>query len=136
MLNKELKVALGVGIAMIVICLVIVMVQSNNKQEDINLKVYKLTAVEGQEDKHVYRQCSVSTEDLLKINKEYKRSKALRDMNQVQGKSINGDYKIIVNEDEYVAFDNAEDKMIYVGKENRLYNFSSDIYEIAIKACE
>ena len=136
MLSKEIKIAGIVGIIMIIICFIIVMVQSNKKQENIDLKVYKLTAVEGTEDKHVYKQCSLSTEDAIKINKEYKRSKALRNMNQVQGKSINGDYKVIINDDEYVAFDNKEDKVIYIGKENKLYNFSSDIYEIVLKTCE
>ncbi len=136
MLSKEIKIAGCVGIAMVLICLIIVMVQNNHKQEDINIKVYKLTAVEGEEDKHVYKQCSLSTEDAIKINKEYKRSKALRNMNQVQGKSINGDYKVVISEDEFVAFDNKEDKIIYIGKENKLYNFSSDIYDIVLNTCE
>ena len=134
MLGKELKIALGVGIAMILICLLVVLIQSNKAQDDVKVNVYKLTAVEGEEDKHVYKACSISTEDALKINKEYKRIQALRDLNALQGQSINGDYKVVIGE-EFVAFDNSADNMIYIGKENKIYKFSSEIYELVVNTC-
>ena len=135
MLNREIKIALGVGILMLAICLIIVLVQ-NKKEEEKNIKVevYKLKAAEADEQR-TYTACSISTEDAIKVNKEFKRALALRDNNSVTGKSITGNYKVIID-NQYIAFDNDSDKIIYSNKDNKLYKFSSDIYDIIINTCK
>ena len=131
MLNREIKIALGVGIIMLGICLVIVLIQ-NRKEEEKNIVVnaYKLN-----ENENGYVSCSISTEDAIKVNKEFKRALALRDNNALNGKSINGNYKVVIN-DQFIAFDNDTDNMIYIDKDNKLYNFSSDMYKIIIDTCK
>ena len=78
--NKEIKIAIIVAILMVFICFLIFMYQKNSTNpETIDIKIYKSHAVEGKEDEHVYRECSLSTEDAIKINKEFIKAYNLKD---------------------------------------------------------
>ena len=136
MLNKEVKIALGVGAVMLIICIIIVLVQNRELEDSsVEVNVYQLYKPTDNMDDYVYRPCRISTEDAIKINKEFKRALALNKNNTINGKQIEGTYKVVIDDD-YIAFDNKTDNIIYNGKVNNLYSFKSDMYDLIIKACE
>lgn len=132
--NKEVKIAIVVGIIMITICLLaFIFYKSSTNVQEINLKVYKnYTTEEGR----AYHECTITTEDLITINNEYNRITNLRDSNALKGASINGTY-MIRNGDEYIAFDATEENLVYVmanGKQS-IYELTSTAYDIVKKSC-
>lgn len=133
--KKEIHIAIGVALLMILICVVICLVQINsNKANELNIKVYKLYEVEDSETEHVYKECRISTEDQITLKKEFKRATSISESKAVVGRSINGSYKIVID-DNYIAFDNEEDKIVFDGEKNKLFNLSSSMYEIVINSC-
>lgn len=133
--KKEVSIAIAVAVLMILICVVIYLVQTNSKTiNELNIKVYKLYEVEDGDTEHVYKECRVSTEDQLTLKKEFKRATSISESKAVIGQSINGSYKIVID-DNYIAFDNAEDKLVFDGNKNKLFNLSSSMYEIVINSC-
>ena len=93
--NKEVKIAIIVGIIMITICLVIfIFYRAEANVETLNLKVYKLYDIEGTEDEHEYRECSATADEIVMLSKEYKRTQNLTENKQVTGKQINGNYRL------------------------------------------
>lgn len=133
--NKEVKIAISAGIIMITICLLIfIFFKSETKVENLDLKVYKLYEKQNDNTKHEYRECKITTDDLIKISKEYKRVKGLSDNDQVIGKKIMGNYKIISGED-YIAFDAEKEDYVYRSDTKRLYTFNSTIYEYIKNIC-
>ena len=134
--KKEIKIAIIVGAIMITICLIAFIFQKSSTEdiEKLDLKIYKLYEVEGSEDEHVYKQCNASTDDLLAMNKEFKKIMNLSTSRQVKGKSIMGSYKVISN-DKYIAFDNAKDNLAFRGDTMSMYEVSSTIYEKVIELC-
>jgi len=134
MLNKEVKIAFAVGGIMLLICTIIILVQNREvKESNVNVKVLKLYKPTENIDDAVYRECHISTEDAIKVNKEFKRAVALN-KNKSINKQIEGAYKIIIDDD-YIAFDNQTDNIVYNEKGHNLYEFKSDLYEIIINAC-
>ena len=66
--NKELKIAIIVGIIMVTKCtLVIIFHSSDKKNNEIDIQVYKVN-----EEEKTYERCSVPTDFLIQINSEYK----------------------------------------------------------------
>ena len=134
--NKEVKIAIIVGIIMITICLVIfIFYRAEANVETLNLKVYKLYDIEGTEDEHEYRECSATADEIVMLSKEYKRTQNLTENKQVTGKQINGNYKVIY-EDEYIAFDAEGINYIYRSDTERLYSFNSKIYDYVTEICK
>ena len=134
--NKEVKIAIIVGILMITICLIIfIFYRAEANVETLNLKVYKLYDIEGTEDEHEYRECNTTADDIIMLSKEYKRSQNLTENKQVIGKQINGNYKVIYD-DEYIAFDANGTNYIYRSDTERLYNFNSKIYDYVTEICK
>lgn len=133
-IKKEISIAIVIGCIMLLIC-VIAIVAQKNIDKPVNIKVYKLheTGVEGEVG--YYSECSIDTENILKIKKEFNRLNALNDSNILSGKTIKGSYKVIMD-DKYIAFDNNTDNIVYNGSKNRIYNFSSEMYEIVMNTCE
>lgn len=133
-IKKEVSIAIVVGCIMLLICIIVILAQKN-VDKPVNIKVYKLyeTSVEGEVG--YYSECSVDTENLLKIKKEFNRMNVLKDSKIVSGKTIKGSYKVIMD-DKYIAFDNNTDNVIYNGSKNRIYNFESEMYEIVMNTCE
>lgn len=130
--NKELKIAIIVGIVMITICaLVIIFYKADRKNNEINIQVYKVN-----EQEKTYEKCSVPTELLVQINSEYRRASRLTENKRVIGEKITGLYKI-VSEKDYIAFDGEKGKnYIYRGDTKYLYEFDSAMYNLVIEACK
>ncbi len=130
--NKEIKIAIIVGVIMITACILafIYFKSGDNNINQIDIKVYKVN-----EEEKVYEQCQISTDTLIQINNEYKRISRLTDSSRVKGQSITGTYKV-VSGDNFIAFDLNEDKnYIYRGDTQYLYEFDSDLYNIVASAC-
>lgn len=134
---KENKIAFVLALAVISITLVgAIAYASSNKpdEEALNVKVYKLFEKEDSETGHVYRECSVSKEKLEFIANEFNKSYKVSEEKLLNGKQITGSYKIIYN-DKFIAFDNAEDNMIYLSETKNLYEFKSELYDTIIDIC-
>ena len=132
--NNEVTIAILVGALMVLICVIIYAVNTNDvKTDDIVIQVFKYN-----EETELYYECSISPEDKLTINKQIARLKNKTIEDSLSGTQINGDYKIVVNNEEnnFYAFDKEHDNKIYIGDQNRLYKFNSDVYEIVINACK
>ena len=134
--NKELKIAIIVGIIMVTICiLAFLYVKSErtsyaNKYNQIDIQVYKVN-----EEAKTYVPCHISTETLIQINSEFNRAYRLKDSSRVVGKSITGTYRVQAG-NKWIAFDlNEESKYVYRGDTKYLYEFNSNLYEIVAKAC-
>lgn len=134
--NKELKIAIIVGIIMVTICiLAFLYVKSErtsyaNKYNQIDIQVYKVN-----EEAKTYVPCHISTETLIQINSEFNRAYRLKDSSRVVGKSITGTYRVQAG-NKWIAFDlNEEAKYVYRGDTKYLYEFNSNLYEIVAKAC-
>lgn len=129
--NKEVKIAIIVGIIMITICLLAVIINNaNNKVEEINLKVYK-------NENREYNQCTITTDELISINREYKRITNIQEKNQLAGESITGIY-MIKDGDDYIAFDADGTNKVYVSAKGKeaIYEFNSTMYNLVKESCE
>ena len=134
--NKEIKIAIIVALIMITCCIIaFIFYKAATKTEKIDVKVYKSHIIEGTENKTEYRECVISTDILLAINREYKRAMRLSDDQRVIGEQITGTYKLISG-DNYIAFDFNEDKpFVYRGDTKKMYYFTSNIYKQVAEAC-
>lgn len=135
--NKEIKIALVVGIIMITICILTFIIVSSNKKEvgSLDVKVYRLYEKEGTENEHVYRECSIATEDLLTINREFKKIQKLDANEKVMGKQITGNYKIIAN-GTFIAFDADENNYVYRSDISAIFDYKSSLYKEVKELCE
>lgn len=132
--NKEIKIAIVVGIIMITICLLAVIISnSNNKLEEINLKIYKnYTTEKGRE----YRECTITTDELITIKREYNKITNISEEKKLAGEKITGIY-MIRDGDDYIAFDADKTNKVYVlakGKQ-AIYSVPSTIYETVKNTC-
>lgn len=134
MANKEVKVAIVVGLIMITACIIFYIISnSNNKVEEINIEIYKSYQLdEGRE----YIRCNVSTDELVSINREYKKITKLQEEDKLVGRQINGTY-MIRNGEEYIAFDADGNNLVYVNANGiqAIFNHSSSIYELVSSTC-
>lgn len=134
--NKEIKIAIIVGLIMVTCCIIaFIFYKASTRVENIDVKVYKSHVIDATENKREYRECVITTDILLAINKEYKRAMRLNDDQRVIGKQINGTYKLISG-DTYIAFDFDEDTpYVYRGDTKKMYYFKSDIYKQVAEVC-
>lgn len=129
--QKEVKISIIVTFLMLVTCGIIILINETKKNnKKVDLKVYKL--MEPENEQKYYHECIITTEEMIAINKDIKRTKSLNSKNSIKGR-INGNYKIIVNNKTY-AFDD-ESNIIYVGDQQALYNFKSNMYKTIINRC-
>lgn len=136
--NKEVKIAIVVGIIMLTICLIaFVTTKSQNKVNTIDVKIFKLfeSLDENGETKYQYRECDINNTDIqINIYKETAKALKLSEDKIVFGKQIKGEYKVEYN-GKMVAFDKEANKTIYLGETKKLYNFDSDLYETVVNVC-
>lgn len=136
--NKEVKIAIVVGIIMLTICLIaFVTTKSQNKVNTIDVKIFKLfeSVDENGETKYQYRECDINNTDIqINIYKETAKALKLSEDKIVFGKQIKGEYKVEYN-GKMVAFDKEANKTIYLGETKKLYNFDSDLYETVVNVC-
>ncbi len=98
---------------------------------DVEVFVHK---EKTEETEGYYYPCSLSTEDLIKVKNEFTKAYKVNEESIVTGKSINGDYKVVVGE-KFIAFDKENEGIMYLGSLNNLYSVESGLYNIVIKAC-
>ncbi len=132
--NKEVKIAIIVGLIMITIGLVIFMIsKSETKVNNLDLRVYRnFTVKDGRE----YRECTITTDDIIEIRREYMKITKLDESNKLTGQSITGVYMVKDGEN-YIAFDADESNKVYVkanGKE-AIYKVESPVYEKVYNLC-
>ena len=142
--NKELIIAICVGIIMVAFCLFMVFGKGLMKLDTSNLKVYKLNEIPGvdledetipDEEKYVYTECSVAPQDKEFILKQFNTVIAFKIEQTKAGANIKGNYKIVNGED-FIAFDGSETHEIYSSKTNRVHSYNNEIYEKVINACK
>ncbi len=98
------------------------------------VKVYK--HIEKTDDKDgYYTLCNLDTEDVVKVNNFYKNVSKLDDDRIQSNGRINGDYKIVID-DNFIAFDKDNSNVLFNSAKNKLYYYESTIYDIVIKSCE
>lgn len=131
--NREIKIAIIVGIIMLTVCLVVfIFSKSDVEVEDMNLQVYKLYEKEDGSGNE-YRQCHIPTDELVSIYNQYKRAVNLKEDKQIKGQ-INGNYKLISGEN-FIAFDAEQYDYVYRSDTQQLYSFNSTIYDLVKEAC-
>lgn len=127
--NKEVKIAIVIGLIMLTLCAVILISNNSSKKETANtdIKVYKNI-------NNKYYECQTTTEDIITINNEYKKIKNLSDDNKAPGQKITGTYRV-ANGDDFIAFD-ANNKLVWRGDANALYLYDSSLYEYVVNLCK
>ena len=134
---KQNQIMLVVAIGFIVMTISIALAYSSKVKPNVNaldIKVYKSHLDDRYESGHVYRECSVATDVLRSLVNEFNKSYQLTEENRVPNKQINGTYKLIYN-DKFIAFDNADDNIVYLGSNDALYAFESTMYQKVIEYC-
>lgn len=133
--NRELKIAIIVGIIMITLCLVLfISNKSESNLETIDIHIYKANQAE-----QLYEECSgvITTDELIVINSAVKSAYRLTENDRLIGEKITGLYKVTAGDDYAIIFDGETDKnIIYREDTQYLYNFESSIYETVKKVCE
>lgn len=129
--KKELKIAAVVGAIMLIICLIMLLLNTTS-DETIDIKVYKNTEINGQRG---YLECSVPESILGEINIEFKKAKKLDTSALAESHQIQGTYKIVSGK-ESIAFDDDEKNEIYDIDGKKLYTFNSTIYTLVKTVCE
>lgn len=134
--NNEVKIAIIVGAIMLTICLVVFIFNKAEKQEVTNLdiKVYKLYELNAEEEEYEYRECSVATDDLITINKEFKKIYNLSAEKKATGKTIKGNYKII-SQNDFIAFDAGEENLVYRSDLPAIFQYDTSLYELVKNIC-
>lgn len=134
--NKELKIAITVGIIMITICLLAIIYVKSERNANINnlnhidIKVYK-----ANDEKKSYEQCHITTDMLIQINNEFNKAYRLTESDRVVGKNITGTYRV-QSGDKWIAFDfNEKEQYVYRGDTKYLYQFESELYKTVSEAC-
>lgn len=134
--NKELKIAIIVGVIMVTICaLAFIYVKSERKANTNNLNQIDIQVYKVNEESKSYVPCHITTDTLIQINSEFNRAYRLKESSRVIGKSITGTYRV-QSGNKWIAFDlNKEAQYVYRGDTKYLYNFDSELYDIIAKAC-
>ena len=134
--SKNLILASIAIIAVVLVALVLFFSKDGKNEINNNLdkvKVY-IHHEKTEKEKGYYSECNLSTEDLVKVRNDFNKIVKLTDQNLLNGKKINGDYKVIV-EDKFIAFDKEHDNSVYIEEYNGIYEFKGNIYDIVIKNC-
>lgn len=131
--NNEIKIALVIGAIMLTICFVVIISNNsvkNNAQSATEIKVYK--HYDDGETKE-YRECQITTDELININNEFNNIKSLTEEDKYPGYTINGTYRITKGDD-YIAFD-GDTNLVYRGDTEAIYVYDSNLYEYVVDLC-
>lgn len=108
---------------------------SNGMEEtEYDIKVYKSHDNSNVESGHSYAECEVDPSNKALLIAEFNRISALGDSSVITNASINGTYRLDYK-GAIIAFDNDTDKVVYVGKNNKLYLYDSPIYKKVMEYC-
>jgi hypothetical protein len=137
MKNNEIKWAIGIGIVMITICIIAIMIAKGSSKE-INLKVYKLNMIGESYKDYTKEPCKMSTDNLVTINKEFKKAFKIGESKKVANTNVMGKYQLIDGES-IVAFDDKQNGKLVIyrtdGKNSGVYEFDSTLYELVQRVC-
>lgn len=140
--NKEVKIALIVGMIMITICLLTFIIYKANQTKpiDTNIRVYKLfeksntTEDMSYQDRHEFHECVVSTEDAIKISKEYQKIAKIPESHQVVGVTLMGNYRVELG-DTFIAFDGGDNNYIYKSNGQYVIDYKTDLFDYVKQVC-
>jgi len=136
--NREVKIAIVVGLIMLTACLVafIIYKEKTKPTLDLDLKVYKHVMTSAKEG--TYYECRIETTELAKMNVEFLKIMNLKDSKMLEpsiDNTINGDYKVVSGSN-YIAFDSNNTKnLVYRNDTTGLYRQETNLYENIEKAC-
>lgn len=136
--NREVKIAIIVGLIMITGCLLAFIISKNKNKVDVNnidLQVYKNVQLAGEES-GMYYQCIIDSKDLPAINNEFKRIMNLKESNKESDitSKIDGIYKIVSGTN-FIAFDADGSGHVYRNDTTGIYIYNSEMYQKIANAC-
>lgn len=132
--NKEIKIAIAVGVIMLTICFVIVVSGASTKKAIQNASEIKVYKHYNDGEKQEYHECNITTNDLVNINNEYNSILQLDEEDKYPGASINGTYRITKGTS-FIAFDGT-DNLVYRGDTEAIYIYQTDLYEYVANLCK
>ena len=138
--KREIKVAIVVGIIMLTICAVAFIINYRNlhpKIKTFDLKVYKHIMLNEQTKQGTYVECTIPTDELAKIDLDFRKIMNLDDKHKVEASIdniITGNYKIVSGVN-YIAFDVTNKKLVYRNDTTALYKYNSDLYKNVEELC-
>ncbi|MBQ4030978.1 MAG: hypothetical protein II625_04415 [Bacilli bacterium] len=135
--NREVKIAIIVGLIMVTACIVafIIAKNKNNPNVTLDVHIYK-HVVTGEDGSGKYFECSIPTDSLLDINNDFKRIMNLKDSNKVRELSANieGTYKIASGSN-FIAFDADGKNYVYRSDSTAIYSYSTETYKKVAELC-
>ena len=135
--NREIKVAIIIGLIMITGCIVAFIISKNNNNPEItlDLKIYKHL---GDTDNNTgkYYECIIATDELQSINNDFKRIMNLKDGSKVRSldANIDGTYKIVSGTN-FIAFDANGSSYVYRSDTTGVYNYPTEMYANIASSC-
>ncbi len=138
--NREVKIAIIVGIIMISLCAIAIIAKNARKQEAVNLdiRVFKHVVTNSTDKTGVYYECNVPTDKLSIINLEFKKIMNLNDSDKKafeMNDGIEGNYKITSGSN-FVAFDDSKANVVYRNDTTSLYSYRSNLYKVVEEVCQ
>ena len=129
--NIEVKIAIVVAAIMITFCLVIFIVKKAEEPNynNVELHVYKIN-----EEDNKYYECSIVTDDIQNMYKDFENILSLPDSRKVTGGQINGTYRVDSN-NSFIAFDADDSNYVYRGDTTAVYKFNSSLYKYVVDLC-
>jgi hypothetical protein len=147
-MNKELKIAIILGVILVTLCLLIVIVSGNKKTQELDIKVYKLERIDGDTTKkkdqeikaedYQYVECKINTDEMIEVYRDLKKVYNLDESSAVANKKIVGYYKVASKSETY-AFDIAEkgeEQTVYRGDTGLLYKYNSSTLQTIANICK
>ncbi len=138
--NREVKIAIIVGLIMITLCAIAIIAKkiNNQKVEDLNIHVYRHVITNQATNSGVYYECNVPTDKKSLINLEFKKVMNLKDSdkrNSETNEGIEGNYKITVDSN-FIAFDDSKGNVVYRNDTTSLYTYHSSLYGVVEEVCK
>jgi len=135
--NREIKIAIIVGLIMLTGCLVafIVVHNKNNTGPTLDLHIYKHVKLDGEKTGKYY-ECSIASDKLPLINNDFKRIFNLKDSSRETSLEahLEGLYKVVSGSN-FIAFDADGSNLVYRSDTTGLYIFQTETYSLIADAC-
>ena len=135
--NREIKIAIAVGLIMITGCIVAFIIARNNNNPNVTLDIHIYKHIgDTNNNSGKYYECAIESDKLPRINNEFKRIHNLKDSNKVIKLSANieGIYKVSSGSN-FIAFDANGSSYVYRGDTTAVYEYPSEIYDEIAAAC-
>jgi len=138
--NREVKIALIVGIIMITLCAIAIIAKNASKKaaEELDIHIYRHVITNKADNSGIYYECNVPTDKKSIVNVEFKKVMNLKDSAKNTDetvKGIEGNYKVTVDSN-FIAFDDSKSNLVYRNDTTSLYSYRSNLYAIVEEACQ